>query len=69
MLKYQFLIFILLVSFKTSFAQIFINEMMSLNIGTVADEDEDFVDWIELVNGGTETVNLAGFSCLMMLLY
>jgi len=62
MLKYQFLIFILLVSFKTSFAQIFINEMMSLNIGTVADEDEDFVDWIELVNGGTETVNLAGFS-------
>jgi len=62
MLKFQFLIFILLISFKISFAQIFINEIMSLNISTVADEDGDFGDWIELVNGGTETVSLAGFS-------
>ncbi len=35
---------------------------MSLNFSTVADEDRDFVDWIELVNVGTETVDLAGFS-------
>ncbi len=62
MLKFQFLILTLLISYKISFAQIFINEIMSLNISTVADEDRDFGDWIELVNGGTETVNLAGFS-------
>ena len=60
MLKFQFLI--LLISYKISFAQIFLNEIMSLNISTIADEDRDFGDWIELANGGAETVNLAGFS-------
>lgn len=41
--------------------QITINEFMSSNCTTIADEDGDFEDWIEIYNYGTETVNLAGF--------
>jgi hypothetical protein len=64
MRKFQIIIFILFVSIKISFAQIYINEIMSLNISTIADEEGDFVDWIELVNMGAEAVDLAGFSLL-----
>lgn len=38
-----------------------INEMMSSNIGTPADEDGEFSDWIEIYNAGSLSVNLAGF--------
>ncbi|WP_164891016.1 LamG-like jellyroll fold domain-containing protein [Botryobacter ruber] len=38
-----------------------INEVMSSNSNTIADEDGAFEDWIELVNYGTTPVNLEGF--------
>ncbi|HDS85217.1 MAG TPA: DUF1080 domain-containing protein, partial [Phycisphaerales bacterium] len=38
-----------------------INEFMASNGGTIADEDGDFEDWIELYNAGGEAVNLAGW--------
>ena len=38
-----------------------INEVMALNLTTMADEDGDFPDWIELYNSGDKPVNLAGF--------
>jgi hypothetical protein len=41
--------------------QITINEFMSSNSATIADEDGDFEDWIEVYNFGTEPVNLSGF--------
>lgn len=41
--------------------QIFINEVMSSNSMTVADEHGDFDDWIELYNGGETAVNLTGY--------
>ncbi len=38
-----------------------INEVMASNATTIADEDGDFEDWIELYNGGSEPVNLFGW--------
>lgn len=38
-----------------------INEMMASNTRTIADEDGDFEDWIELANTGTEAIDLADF--------
>jgi hypothetical protein len=38
-----------------------LNEIMSSNSATIADEDGDFEDWIELYNAGTSAVNLEGF--------
>jgi hypothetical protein len=41
--------------------KIVINEVMASNQGTVADEDGDFEDWIELYNYGEESINLNGY--------
>lgn len=40
---------------------LFITEFMAENSNTIDDEDGDSSDWIELFNGGTNTVNLAGW--------
>lgn len=42
-------------------AQLFINEFMASNGNTIADEDGDYEDWLEIYNSGTETVNLQGY--------
>ena len=39
-----------------------INELMASNSSTLADEHGDFDDWIEIYNGGTETITLTGMS-------
>ena len=38
-----------------------INEVMASNGATLADEDGDYEDWIELYNAGNETVNIGGW--------
>ncbi len=38
-----------------------INEIQSSNATTIADEDGDYEDWIELYNGTDTAINLAGF--------
>ena len=38
-----------------------INEVMAENLTTIADEDGDYPDWIELHNLGSKPVNLEGF--------
>lgn len=43
-------------------AQLYINEGSNRNFQTVLDEDGESNDWIELYNGGTEPLNLAGYS-------
>jgi hypothetical protein len=43
-------------------AQVVINEFMADNKNTLADEDGDHPDWIELWNTSTATVNLNGWS-------
>ncbi len=40
---------------------VIINEVMASNATTIADEDGEFADWIELYNTGEEAVNLEGF--------
>lgn len=42
-------------------ATVRINEFMSSNGASIADEDGDREDWIELFNYGTEPVNMAGW--------
>ena len=38
-----------------------LNELMSANNTTIADEDGDYPDWIELYNAGGEAVDLTGY--------
>ncbi len=38
-----------------------INEIMASNATTLADEDGDYEDWIELYNYGNEAINLGGY--------
>jgi hypothetical protein len=45
---------------KTSY-NIRINEVMAMNTKTLTDENNEYVDWIELYNAGDIPVNLAGF--------
>ena len=42
-------------------AELLINEVLSLNLLNIADEDGDYSDWIELVNSGPDTVSLANY--------
>ncbi|MFC1502125.1 CotH kinase family protein [bacterium] len=56
-------LFILLLGVSNLSAQdIVINEVMSLNAVTIADEDGDYVDWIELFNSSNNSIDLEGFS-------
>src|SRR5437660_8996962 len=43
-------------------AQVIISEFMADNKHTLADEDLQFPDWVELYNPGSNTVNLAGWA-------
>ncbi|MBX3744481.1 MAG: lamin tail domain-containing protein [Verrucomicrobiae bacterium] len=43
-------------------AQVVISEFMASNGSTLADEDGDYPDWIELHNAGAEAVNLGGWA-------
>lgn len=38
-----------------------INEVMASNASTIADEDGDFEDWIEIHNYGSQAINLLGY--------
>ena len=62
MFKVLILFFTLLLSFQLSFSQIVINEIVSSNISTIADEDGDYSDWIELYNSGNVTIDLDGIN-------
>ncbi|HBO50586.1 MAG TPA: hypothetical protein DD471_01275, partial [Planctomycetes bacterium] len=42
-------------------ADVVITELMADNDGTLADEDGDFSDWLELHNIGTDSVDLDGW--------
>lgn len=51
----------LFLSSTNSQAQVVISEFMASNGQTLADEDGDFSDWIELYNSGNASVNLDGW--------
>lgn len=50
----------LLVS-SVGFTQVVINEGSNKNFSTLADEDGEYVDWIELYNAGSTTIDLFGY--------
>jgi hypothetical protein len=50
-----------LASFSAALGQVAISEFMASNGLTLADEDGDYPDWIELYNGGEAAVNLNGW--------
>ena len=55
------LVALLVLSSGLGFSQIVINEIMSVNKSTIADEDNDFADWIELYNRSDSSQQLSGF--------
>lgn len=60
-LRQAFLFALLSVPLIITAQSIAINEVMSSNSLTMADQDGDFEDWVELNNFGTEAVDLKGF--------
>ena len=63
-MKYHNRVWCLFVSVALCFSAsggVLINEMMSSNSSTIADEDSDFEDWIELINTGSTAVDLSGW--------
>ena len=49
-------------SLNLAYSQIYINEGSNKNYSTIADENGDFPDWIELYNAGNDTVNLYDYA-------
>lgn len=54
--------FILLNFFDFLSAQVVINEGSNMNYSTIADEDGEFPDWIEILNISSDTINLLNYS-------
>lgn len=60
--KFAFIILLSGIGLSSLSAQnLHINEVLSSNETTLADEDGDFEDWIEIYNSGDEPVSLSGF--------
>lgn len=58
------LLFLILIGFISSISysqSLVINEFMSSNSNTIADEDGDFNDWIELYNPTNSSISLEGY--------
>ena len=56
---YSFSVFFILSI--SSFSQIIINEGSNKNYSTIADEDGDYEDWIELYNAGSTSIDLSNY--------
>lgn len=61
-IKYLLVAISLVLFIAYSSAQVVINEGSNRNYLTLADEDEDYPDWIELYNAGSDTVNLLNYT-------
>ncbi len=55
------LLFLGMTAHVSSAQQLHLNEILSSNETTLADEDGDFEDWIEIYNSDDEPINLSGF--------
>jgi len=47
---------------ETAESDLVINEFLASNDITIADQDGDFDDWVELYNNGTEAINIEGYT-------
>ncbi|WP_163714758.1 CotH kinase family protein [Mangrovibacterium lignilyticum] len=61
MKKFLLSLCLLVFAWNSFSQQLRINEVQSLNSSTLQDEDEDYPDWIELINSGVTTVNLSNY--------
>ena len=61
-MKKLVLLFITFFISNFTWSQIVINEGSNKNYQTIADEDGEYEDWIELYNAGTTAVDLFGYS-------
>lgn len=65
MKRFTEVIFVILfwgITARAGFAQnLHLNEILSSNGTTLADENGDFEDWIEITNSGDDPINLSGF--------
>ena len=61
--KIQFILFFIIIIFSSLIEaqQIVVNELMSSNSYTIADEDRDYLDWFELFNASQSPIDLNGF--------
>ena len=55
------IILVLILTVYSYSQALFINEVMSANILTLQDEEEDYPDWIEIFNASAYPVNLLGY--------
>ena len=63
MKNYYKILFYLLLTVLSGWTQtVLINEFMSANFTTIADEDGEYSDWLELFNNGVSPLNLQGFN-------
>jgi hypothetical protein len=62
MKKINVLLLLLLFPYAAVIAQVVINEGSNKNYTTIADENGEFPDWIELYNSGNDTMSLSGYS-------
>jgi len=53
--------FYTIVATPYTIGDVVINEFMASNSNTIADQDGDFDDWIEIYNKGTQTIDIAGY--------
>ena len=60
-LKPVFIILLIFISLSVFSQNLKISEIMSVNLQTIADEDGEYSDWIEIYNAGNETVELQNF--------
>jgi hypothetical protein len=58
--RVQVALFIIIPAVIINSQNVVLNELMTLNTKTIADEDGDYPDWIELYNSNTDPVNLGG---------
>ncbi|MCC6601506.1 MAG: CotH kinase family protein [Crocinitomicaceae bacterium] len=60
-LRVSYIAFMAALAFSSQ-AQVLVNEIQVTNDATLADEDGDYEDWIELYNSGSSPVSLLGWS-------
>ena len=61
--KTKFLLFILVFSFKSAFANLSITEIMQSNFGGVLDYYNEFPDsWVEIYNSDDQDMDIIGYS-------
>ncbi len=60
--KLSILLLLCCAVFRVSHGQVVINEIQASNNSTIADEDGDYEDWIELFNTGVDTIDVSWYS-------